>query len=224
MRRYPVLLLHECVRAARMARMDHLNKLQFLVRVADHRSFSAAALEAHVRQSTVSWAIASLEQEWGVALFLRSTRHVSLTQAGIMAYERAVAILHAADGLDSEMSGDDADKAGLLRVNSSAAFAQYVLTPLARKFTAVHPRVALEFVSSDTMVDLVAATVDIAFVAGPVKDFLLVHQKGRPLQTDPDCFAGITASAKAAARGRDAQRHSMHRHQCRARCKPLDAP
>jgi DNA-binding transcriptional LysR family regulator len=157
--------------------MDYLDKLRFLVRVTDHRSFSAAALEANVRQSTVSRAIASLENEWRVALFLRSTRHVSPTQAGMAAYERAVTIVRAADGLNGEMSGEGADNVGLLRVNTSAAFAQYVLTPLAGEFIAAHPRVTLEFVSSDTMMDLVAAAIDIAFVAGPVKDSSLFIKK-----------------------------------------------
>lgn len=150
--------------------MDRLDMLRLFVRAAELGSFSKAGVEAGVRQSTVSKAVAALEAQWGVALFLRSTRHVALTETGHAALERARAALDAVDGLDTELTGRDREPVGLLRVHASVALARYVLAPIAAEFVAAYPHVKLDFLADDRPLDLVEAAVDIAFFLGALED------------------------------------------------------
>lgn len=157
--------------------MDLLRSLRLFIRVADHRSFSLAAEEAGIEQSTVSRSLAALEDTWGVALLHRSTRQVSLTAAGELAYGKAQTLIAAADRLGNAMTGEDPERAGLLRIHASVAFARFVLTPLLPRFVAVNPRVHLDFVANDRPIDLVAGAIDLAFVAGRPKDSTLTTRK-----------------------------------------------
>lgn len=150
--------------------MDRLDCLRLFVRTAELGSFSKAAAEAGVRQSTASKAVASLETQWGVALFLRSTRRITLTETGKTAVERARAALDAIDGLDSELTGRDREPIGLLRVHASVALARYVLAPIAAEFIQTFPHVKVDFLADDRPLDLVEAAVDIAFLLGALED------------------------------------------------------
>lgn len=150
--------------------MDKLDTLRLFVRAAELGSFSKAAAEAGVRQSTVSKAVAALETQWGVALFLRSTRRITLTETGRTALERARAALDAVDGLDLEITGRDREPVGLLRVHASVALARYVLAPIAAEFLAAFPHVKIDFLADDRPLDLVEAAVDIAFLLGALED------------------------------------------------------
>jgi DNA-binding transcriptional LysR family regulator len=150
--------------------MDRLDTLRLFVRAAELGSFSKAATEAGVRQSTVSKAVAALETQWGVALFLRSTRRITLTETGRTALERARAALDAVDGLDLEITGRDREPVGLLRVHASVALARYVLAPIAAEFLVAFPHVKIDFLADDRPLDLVEAAVDIAFLLGALED------------------------------------------------------
>jgi|CXWL01.1.fsa_nt_gi DNA-binding transcriptional LysR family regulator len=150
--------------------MDRLDALRLFVRAAELGSFSKAAAEAGVRQSTVSKAVAALETQWGVALFLRSTRRIALTETGRTAVERARAALDAVDGLDLELTGRDREPVGLLRVHASVALARYVLAPIAADFVNAYPHVKIDFLADDRPLDLVEAAVDIAFLLGTLED------------------------------------------------------
>lgn len=150
--------------------MDRLDRLRLFVRAAELGSFSKAASEAGVRQSTVSKAVAALESQWGVALFLRSTRRITLTETGTTAVERARAAIDAVEGLDLELTGRDREPVGLLRVHASVALARYVLAPIAAEFIKTFPHVKIDFLADDRRLDLVEAAVDIAFLLGALED------------------------------------------------------
>lgn len=150
--------------------MDRLDTLRLFVRTAELGSFSKAAAEAGVSQSTASKAVASLEAQWGVALFLRSTRRITLTETGKAALERTRAALDAIAILDGELTGRDREPVGMLRVHASVALARYVLAPLGADFIRAFPHVKLEFLADDRPLDLVEAGVDIAFLLGALED------------------------------------------------------
>lgn len=150
--------------------MDRLDSLRLFVRAAELGSFSKAGAETGVRQSTVSKAVAALEAQWGVALFLRSTRRITLTETGKTALERARAALDAVDGLDLELTGRDREPVGLLRVHASVALARYVLAPIAAEFIQTFAHVKIDFLADDRPLDLVEAGVDVAFLLGALED------------------------------------------------------
>lgn len=150
--------------------MDHIDRLRLFVRAAELGGFSKAAVDAGLQQSTVSKAVASLEARWGVTLFLRSNRRISLTESGKAALERAQAALESVDSLDMDLTGSDREPIGLLRIHASVALARYVLAPIAASFLRHFPHVRVEFLAEDRRLDLVEAAVDIAFLLGAPED------------------------------------------------------
>ncbi len=148
---------------------DRLLELSVFVRAAETGSFSRVAREFRVSQPSVSRMVASLEARLGVKLLLRTTRHVTATDAGTVFLERARQILddldeaaHAARGVDSLH--------GLLRVAMSGAFGTREVIPRLPIFLAEHPRLKIELLVSDRTDDLVAEGADIALRLGRLTD------------------------------------------------------
>ena len=170
--------------------MDHVDRLRLFVRASELGGFSKAAAEAGMQQSTVSKAVAALEARWGVALFLRSTRHIALTESGKVAFERAQAALETLDLLDAELTGRDREPIGLLRIHASVALARYVLAALTAGFLRQNPHVRVEFLAEDRRLDLVESAVDIAFLLGSPEDSAHYTRKvgafDRVLAASPD--------------------------------------
>lgn len=153
--------------------MDRIEALQLFMRVADAGGFSQAARALDLTQSQVSRAVQQLEERWGARLFHRTTRVVTLTEAGERAYEHARTLLEQAEELDNALSGVDAAPAGLLRIAAPIEFALAKLSPLTGRFLDRYPKVKLDFLLSDSPVDLAAQGVDLAFQFGPLPDSTL---------------------------------------------------
>lgn len=147
--------------------MDRHTSLRLFVRAAELGSFSRVAAERGVRQSTVSKAIAALEQRWNTTLFQRTTRRVTLTEAGSLALEGARTVIEAMDELDRMAGETDREPMGLLRIHASVAFARYVLARLVADFVQIHPKVEVDFVTADHAIDMVEMAVDLSFITGP---------------------------------------------------------
>jgi DNA-binding transcriptional LysR family regulator len=143
--------------------MDHLDDLKLFVRVADAGGFSKVARETGLGQPQISRAIARLEARWQTRLFQRTTRAVSLSEAGERAYAKALALLEDAEALESAVRAQDQAAVGLLRLSASVAFASAKLAPHTADFLARHPAVTVEYALSDTSIDIVAEGVDLAF-------------------------------------------------------------
>src|ERR1700680_2675571 len=119
---------------------DLLGHLPIIVCVARHRSFAAAAAELRMSPSAVSHAVRMVEDRLGVPLFARTTRSVSLTEAGarfIGAVEPALAdIDHAVAGLTAAHG----EVTGLLRINTARGRLEMALIPILAKLARRHPR------------------------------------------------------------------------------------
>jgi DNA-binding transcriptional LysR family regulator len=136
-----------------------LNELNALSAVAAHRSFRAAAAELGVSPSSLSHAVASMERRLGVRLFNRTTRSVSLTEAGESFLTRVQpALREIADAVETVNRFRDTP-AGLLRLNASEGGAERVL-PIVLDFMAAYPDMRVDMVSEGRMVDIVAAGFD----------------------------------------------------------------
>ena len=139
------------------------------VRAAETGSFSKVAREFAISQPSASRTVASLEKRLGVSLLLRTTRQVTLTDAGTVFLERSRRILgdldeaaHAARGVESLQA--------LLRVVMSGAFGTREVIPRLPTFLEQHPRLKLELLISDRTDDLVAEGADIALRLGHLAD------------------------------------------------------
>ncbi|WMT89301.1 LysR family transcriptional regulator [Pelagibacterium sp. H642] len=137
-----------------------LDGVAAFLRVAERRSFRAAALDLGVSASAVSQAIRALEARVGVALVARSTRSVGLTEAG----EKFLA--HAAPAMADLAAGFEAARslgdrpAGLLRLTVPRAVVGPVIEPVLAQFCAAHPEVEIEIVADLGFVDIVEAGFD----------------------------------------------------------------
>ena len=133
--------------------MDRLDALQALVLANQSGSFAGAARALGVTRSHISKLIASLESEYGGAVFARSTRALALTSAGATLHDYAVDLLAIAAEAREAMSTLQGTVGGPLRVNAPMSFGQLVLASLLPGFLALHPQVVLRMELNDRLLD-----------------------------------------------------------------------
>lgn len=148
---------------------DQLAALRLFERVAATGSFSQAARERNLTQPTVSRIIASLEGTLGATLFVRTTRAVTLTEAGADYLFRIRSALEALDEADHAVRGDGKLR-GTLRIGVSSIMASRTLIPILRDFSDPHPMLRIELVIDDRRQDLISERVDVALRFGTLPD------------------------------------------------------
>jgi len=149
--------------------IDQIAALRIFVRVARTGSFSRVAQELDLSQPTVSRTIADLEKKLGAVLVSRTTRAVTLTEAGSDYLASIQPILDALDEADHAVRGD-ATLRGVLRVGCSSIFASRVLVRRIGGFTALHPELRVEVLADDKRQDLTSDGIDVAIRFGPLSD------------------------------------------------------
>ncbi|MBX5092400.1 LysR family transcriptional regulator [Rhizobium lentis] len=138
-----------------------LADLDAVLSIARHGSFRAAALELGMSTTAMSNVIGKLEQRLGIRLFNRTTRSVSLTEAGQSFVERvgpAMTDIH--DAMLAAQSLQ-ATPSGTLHINTFASAAREVIVPLVLSFLRRHPQVHIDLVTEGRLVDIVAGGFDI---------------------------------------------------------------
>lgn len=156
--------------------MDFEN-LRIFVEVVRRGSFAAVARDRNLDPSSVSRAIASLEEELGTRLLQRSTRRIGLTEAGNLFFGRIEAIVDELDHARDEALAVSASPLGTLRLTASVAFGHQCLLPLLPSFRALFPALKLELLLTDTNLDLVSERVDLAIRLGANLDTSLIGVK-----------------------------------------------
>ncbi len=136
------------------------DSLSAFVAVAELSSFTGAAARLQVSPSAVSQSIRTLEQRLGVALLNRSTRSVSLTEAGARYLERIAAPLRELHAAAEDLGGEADRPSGLLRLNVSRFAYMTALRPVVSRFLAEHPEIDVEMVIENGMVDIIARGFD----------------------------------------------------------------
>lgn len=151
--------------------------LKLFVAVAHATSFSAVAREHGVEPSSVSRAIAVLEGELGVRLFQRTTRKLTLTEAGALYLERIEGLAEQLGDARDEVQALGQTPAGTLRLSTSVAFGQTCIVPLLAGFRARFPGLALELLMNDFNADLVAERIDLAIRLAPAVEANVIAAK-----------------------------------------------
>jgi DNA-binding transcriptional LysR family regulator len=146
--------------------MDTIRAMRCFVRAVELGSLSAVAREEGSTQPTVSKLMAALERELGVRLLERSTTSLQPTPQGSRFYQRALGVLAEYQEAVADARGQTDTPAGLVRVNAPSAFGQFRLNALLASFLARYPKVDIELILDDRMVDLVKEGVDIAVRQG----------------------------------------------------------
>ena len=158
-----------------------LNDLDAVLAIARKGSFRAAALDRGMSTTALSNAIGKLEATLGVRLFNRTTRSVSLTDAGrLFVKQVGPALQDIHDGLEAVRSRQ-ANASGTLRINTFATAAHEILAPLVLEFLRRYPQVHVDLVTEGQLVDVVAEGFDIGVrVAHLVPSDMVAVSLGRP--------------------------------------------
>ncbi|MEM9531681.1 MAG: LysR family transcriptional regulator [Pseudomonadota bacterium] len=144
-----------------------IDSLRLFLDVARQLSFAEVASDRDLDPSSVSRTITQLERELGVRLFQRTTRSVSLTEAGEGYYRNVVEALDQLDHAREQARLLSAGPTGTLRLTASVAFGERLIVPLLARFRHDYPDVQLDLVFTDTKVDLVSEQIDLAVRLGP---------------------------------------------------------
>lgn len=145
-----------------------LNSISVFIALAEAKSFRAAAERLGVSRPAVSQAIQRLEDRLGAALVQRTTRSVSLTEAGAQLYQRvAPAVSEVTLALDATRDRD-AKPSGLLRLAVSSIAERFISGPLVASFTAAYPGIQLDITITDEEFDIVAEGYDAGVRLGEV--------------------------------------------------------
>ncbi len=137
------------------------------LRVAELGSFAAVAREVEVNHSSVSRAVAALEDRLGLRLFQRTSRHLSLTAEGERYLDRVAPLLAELEAARLDARGDRARPRGHLRLTASVAYGTTRLVPLLPALRRAAPDLGVELVLSDGNLDLVADRIDLAIRLAP---------------------------------------------------------
>jgi DNA-binding transcriptional LysR family regulator len=139
---------------------SEFSELRAFVAVAERRSFSRAANRLGLGPSTISQTVRALEERLGVRLFNRTTRRVSLTDAGERLLARVRPAITELAAAVEDLNAFRDTPSGTLRLNISSVAAQTVLAPALRKFLAAYPAISLDVTVDDDESDIVGGRFD----------------------------------------------------------------
>ena len=185
-------------------------QLQVFLTVARLRSFSAAARELGVSTPAVSQAVKQLEEQLRVVLLVRTTRSVSLTDAGRRLVEGAGPALGQALATITEVSARPGETVGRLRLSVPQAAIPYVIAPVLPTFRERHPRIEVEVVVEERFVDIVAEGYD----AGVRLSEAIERDMVQVRLTEAFRFVVVGAPGYLARHGTPQKPEELLRHEC----------
>ncbi len=147
-----------------------IRKMVVFAQVVTDGSFTRAAKSLNLGKASVSEHVSQLEDELKVMLLNRSTRQISLTQAGEVFLEYCQEIISQAQAAHDDVSSMSKSPNGKVRVSTTVNFSVFQLTPILAEFKQRYPDIQIELVLDDKIVDLVAEQIDIAIRIGSPKD------------------------------------------------------
>ncbi|WP_225774753.1 LysR family transcriptional regulator [Pseudomonas sp. Marseille-Q5115] len=145
---------------------ERLKGIDVFVIVADLGSFTAAAERLNLTSSAVSKGIARLEARLGTRLFQRTTRRLSLTEAGEAFYRTCATVLADLEEAEVAMTSTQTEPQGKVRIDLPASYGRLHVLPLIIEFMKQHPRLSPHISFSDRYVDLVHENIDIVVRIG----------------------------------------------------------
>jgi DNA-binding transcriptional LysR family regulator len=158
--------------------MDLLHAVRTFARIAETGSFSAVAREMNASHSAVTRLIGQLEAHFGVRLFHRTTRRLSLTEDGQDLLDHAQHLIEVADGIEGTLGKHASSPTGLVRIGTTTAGAM-LLTPRLLGLLQKYAGLAVELVVRDRLGDMIEERLDVALHVGqPTDSSLMARQAG----------------------------------------------
>lgn len=189
--------------------LEQLNGMAIFVHVVDSGSFTGAAQRLGLDKSAVSKQVSRLETRLSTRLLHRTTRALSLTEAGRLLYESASQSINALEETRLALSSLNAEPQGTLRVTASAAYGRLCIAPLIPEFLARHPQLKVRLTLLDRVVDLADEGYDVAIrLSAKLSDGLVA----KPVADVP--YRLCASPAYLAAHSRPRRPADLARHNC----------
>lgn len=163
--------------------MDRFDAMAVLLAVVDKGGFSAAGRALRMPVTTVSRRITDLEDHLGAKLFVRTTRKVSLTEAGVAYVAAARRILGDVEEAEKNAAGEYAEPKGELVITAPIFFGRRHVMPVVEEFLQLHPRITVRLVLLDRNIPLVEDHIDMAVRIGPLPDSSMIATRIGQLRT-----------------------------------------
>ncbi len=154
-----------------------LNEIAVFIKVVEAQSFSRAARELGMPNSTVSSRVSGLEKRLGVTLIQRTTRKLNITEIGQAYFKHCLQGLKEIEQAESEILATQSEPQGLLRITAPVELGGSILPHFISDYLKKYPKVSVEVILTDRRVDLLAEGIDLAIRAGELKDSSLIAKK-----------------------------------------------
>lgn len=158
--------------------MDKLATMQAFCRIVDRGSFARAAEDLGVSPALLSREVRLLEDSLGTTLITRTTRRMSLTEAGRLYYQESMTILDAVNRVEDHIRDGAGAMRGHLKVNASNSFGQLVIAPFLPAFTTAFPDLRVTLSLDDRIIDMVEGGFDVSIrIRSALRDSTLIARK-----------------------------------------------
>lgn len=190
--------------------MDRLKAIEIFAEVARGRSFTAAAVRLGMAKGNVTKHVKWLEERLGAQLLTRTTKSVSLTEAGLSLLEGGQDLLDRFDAVEMAVRGAVRAPKGTIRVGTPPSFGAVHLVPLVTAFSAMHPDIQFVMHLDDGRADIAGEGLDLSLrIAPSLKDTSLVAQK---LGSVPQLL--VASPSYLATRGEPQTPEELSQHDC----------
>ncbi|MGE5217169.1 MAG: LysR substrate-binding domain-containing protein [Chloroflexota bacterium] len=154
-----------------------LDGIEIFVKVVQAGSFSGAAKKLGMPNSTVSAKVSALEKRLGVSLLQRTTRKLHVTQAGEKYFQRCILALEQLQAAETELTSAQQEPRGCLRLTAPVELGHSLLAALVRNFLGRHPKIEVDLIITNRVVDLIGEGIDVAIRAGKLADSRLIAKR-----------------------------------------------
>lgn len=190
-------------------RFSHLSDVEIFVTIIEKGSITAAAVTLATTASVLSRALTRLETRLGVQLVRRTTRHLSLTEAGRHYFEQASHAFTLFESAERAIQGSGAEIVGNVRLSAPTTYGHYRLPALLQRFARDYPGITVELNITNRNVDLAAEGYDLAIRLGQLPDSRLIARK---LEEASLCL--LAAPEYLKQQGEPQQTADLERHNC----------
>jgi LysR family transcriptional regulator, regulator for bpeEF and oprC len=193
----------------RPSRVDQIAAMRMFMRVVESGSFSAVARMTGMGQPAISKQITALEAHLGAQLLRRTSRSLSVTEAGQDFYEAAVRLIDDLEAAESRVGRGQSKPSGLIRVTVAPVFGRLHIVPRLPAFFAQYPDISLETVVTDRTVNLVEEGIDLAIHNGALADSAAMVRR---IATTP--VITVATPAYLEAHGEPSTPEELDEHRC----------
>lgn len=205
----PLCLESNFSKSGKSGQMDRLEAMSVIVAVTETGSFSAASRRLKTPVATVSRKVAELEARLKAQLFQRSSRQMTLTDAGKSYIEACKRIIEQVDDAERAVSGEYRIPKGELAVTAPWGLGHMHLVPIAAEFLDAYPEIALRLVLTDRVVNTVEENIDVSIRIGVLPDSNLIATRIGSVR-----FVLCASPAYLAARGHPTTPDDLRHHDC----------